>query len=130
MLRNFCSLGAVYKVVRIVPKAAMETLIQRILQGDEHASSELVQAYQEPVFRLAYLILGDADDAKDAAQVAFIRAFDALDRFDTSRPLRPWLLRIVANVARTQRQAQGRQHAALQRFAQSDPDQFIAAPHA
>lgn len=103
----------------------METLVQRILQGDEQASTELVRGYQEMVYRLAYLILGDADDAKDAAQEAFIRAFDALDRFDTSRPLRPWLLRIVANVARTQLQAKGRQMAALRRLAQSDPDQFV-----
>ena len=37
---------------------------------------------QETVFRLAYLLLTDTDEAKDVTQEVFIRAFHALDRFD------------------------------------------------
>ena len=55
--------------------------------------------HQEPVFRLAYLIGGDAVDAEDIDQETLIRAYTALDRFDDARPLRPWLIRIAHNLA-------------------------------
>jgi len=55
------------------------------------------------------------------AQDAFLRAQRALDRFDTSRPLRPWLLRITANLARNRLRSAGRYLAALQRLLRSEP---------
>jgi RNA polymerase sigma-70 factor (ECF subfamily) len=91
-------------------------LIASARQGDAAAWEALVSQYQEPVFRLAYLLLGDADEAEDAAQETFIRAFRALERFDTARPLRPWLLRITANLAHNQRRAAGRYLSALTRL--------------
>jgi len=81
-----------------------------------------MRAHQEPVFRLAYLLLGDPDEAEDIAQETFLRAYKALDRFDTERPLRPWLLRIASNLAHNHHRSIGRYLAALTRFAQQDPD--------
>jgi RNA polymerase sigma-70 factor (ECF subfamily) len=92
------------------------SLIASARQGDGAAWEALVRQYQEAVFRLAYLLLGDADEAEDVTQEAFIRAFRALDRFDTSRPLRPWLLQITANLARNKRRAMGRYLGALTRL--------------
>jgi RNA polymerase sigma-70 factor (ECF subfamily) len=91
-----------------------------------------VQQHQEAVFRLAYLLLGDADEAQDVAQEAFIRAFRALERFDSTRPLRPWLLRITANLARNRRRAVGRYLAALQRALRAEPEPVLgmAVEHA
>ena len=97
-------------------------LIDQACQGDEAAWSALVCQHQEAAFRLAYLLLGDADEAQDVAQEAFIRAFYALDRFDPARPLRPWLLTITANLARNKRRAIGRYLAALGRWLQEKPD--------
>jgi RNA polymerase sigma-70 factor (ECF subfamily) len=91
-------------------------LIQRARQGDELAWADLVRQHQTAIFRLAYLLLGDPDDAEDAAQEAFIRAYRALESFDTSRPLRPWLLRITANLAHNRQRSLGRYWAALKRF--------------
>jgi RNA polymerase sigma-70 factor (ECF subfamily) len=91
-------------------------LIQRVLQGDDAAYTLLVQEHQEAAFRLAYLILGDADDAQDVAQDAFIRAYRNLHRFDTQRPFRPWILQITANLARNRLRALGRYLQAAQRF--------------
>lgn len=81
-----------------------------------------MQTHQTAVFRLAYLLLGDADEAEDVAQEAFIRALGALERFDSTRPLRPWLLRITANLARNRRRAAGRYLAALQRALRAEPE--------
>lgn len=97
-------------------------LIHRARQGDEAAWEALVQAHQEPVFRLAYLLLGDADDADDAAQETFIRAFRALASFDGERPLRPWLLRITTNLAHNRRRSVRRYLAALQRALSVAPE--------
>jgi RNA polymerase sigma-70 factor (ECF subfamily) len=91
-------------------------LINQARQGDETAWSTLVAQHQEGVFRLAYLLLGDADEAQDVAQEAFIRAFRSLHRFDPTRPMRPWLLQITANLARNRRRAIGRYLAAWQRL--------------
>jgi RNA polymerase sigma-70 factor (ECF subfamily) len=96
-------------------------VVSRARQGDEAAYELLVREHQEAVFRLAYLLLGDPGDAEDVAQETFIRAFKALDRFDASRPMRPWLLRIAANLARNQRRSIGRHLAALQRFVRAEP---------
>ncbi len=72
-------------------------------QGDVSAWEAVVMAHQQAVFRLAYLVLGDPDDAEDITQETFIRAYFALGRFDVHRALRPWLLSIAANLARNQR---------------------------
>ena len=93
-------------------------------QGDQTAWEALMRAHQEPVFRLAYLLLGDPDEAEDIAQETFLRAYQALKRFDTERPLRPWLLRIASNLAHNRHRSVGRYIAALTRFAQQDPDRI------
>src|SRR5260221_3698555 len=82
----------------------------------------LVRQHQEAVFRLAYLLLGDAGEADDVAQETFIHAFKALNRFDTTRPIRPWLLRITRNLAYNQRRTIKRYLSALTRLVSADPD--------
>ena len=80
----------------------------RAQRGDEHAFEALVRAHWEIAFRLAYLITRNAADAEDAAQDAMLKSWRALGRFRSSEPLRPWLLRIVANEARNRRRSSGR----------------------
>jgi len=52
---------------------------------------------------MAYTITRNEADARDAAQEALFKAWRAFGRFDPERPIRPWLLRIVANEARNRR---------------------------
>jgi len=96
-------------------------------QGNQAAWSTLVQEHQEGVFRLAYLLVGDADEAEDIAQEVFIRAFRMLHRFDPARPLRPWLLRITSNLARNHLRSAGRYLGALRRLSRADSDQKVAS---
>lgn len=72
-------------------------------------------AHQQPVFRLAYLLMGDPDDAEDVTQETFLRAYNNLKRFDPTRPLRPWLLSIAANLSRNRRRSLGRYLTAITR---------------
>ncbi|NJM39859.1 MAG: RNA polymerase sigma factor [Anaerolineae bacterium] len=80
-----------------------------------------MQAHRPGVFRLAYLLLGDGDDAEDVTQETFIRAHHAIARFDRSREMRPWLLRIATNLARNKRRSVARFLAALQRLVFAEP---------
>jgi RNA polymerase sigma-70 factor (ECF subfamily) len=109
--------------------AAGDSELVRLARKDNAAAWEkLVRRYQEPVFRLACLILGDAADAEDVAQETFIRAYTALGGFDDSRPLRPWLLTIAANLARNRRRSMGRYLGALQRAFQANPEPYNRPP--
>jgi RNA polymerase sigma-70 factor (ECF subfamily) len=100
-------------------------LIRQARAGSEAAWEALIQQHQEAVFRLAYLLTGNAGDAEDVAQEAFVRAFRSLDRFDSARPWRPWLLSIAANLARNRRRAVGRYFANLTRFARLNPEPVL-----
>jgi RNA polymerase sigma-70 factor (ECF subfamily) len=106
----------------VVDEANLVLLAHR---GDGAAWETLVRAYQEPVFRLAYLFVGDPDDAEDVAQETFIRAFQSLHRFDPARSLRPWLLSIAANLARNRLRSFSRYLAAVQRMVRSQPEEGL-----
>ena len=82
-------------------------LIARARNGDVAAYEAIVRRYQDVALRTAHLICPETD-ADDAVQEAFIKAFDALPRFRAGAPIRPWLLRIVANEARNRRRSAGR----------------------
>lgn len=96
--------------------------IELARQGDVQAWEALVSAHQQAIFRLAYLILGDPHDAEDVTQEAFLRAYYALGRFDTTRPLKPWLASITANLARNQQRSFSRYWAAVQRWVNNQPN--------
>lgn len=101
-------------------------MVARARTGDELAWEILVRQHQEPVFRLAYLLLGDPDDAKDIAQEAFIRTYQHLDQFDETRPLRPWLMRIASNLARNRKRSLSRYWRNLERSARQRPPEEAA----
>ena len=74
---------------------------------------------------MAYVITRNAQDAEDATQDALVKAWRALGRFRADEPLRPWLLRIVANEARNRRRSAGRRERLVLRAAESSGE---AAP--
>jgi len=91
------------------------------------AYEEIVRRHQTTAFRVAYAICGSREDAEEAAQDGFVKAYRALARFRSGAPLRPWLLRIVANEARNRRVAQGRRAGLIERL-QRVPGSGEAAP--
>ena len=92
------------------------SLIKRAKAGHETAWQELINTYREDVFRLAYLMLANAEDAQDVAQETFVRALNNLHSYDETRPLRPWLLKITANLARNYKRTVYRYWNALRMF--------------
>ncbi|MCB0252347.1 MAG: RNA polymerase sigma factor [Anaerolineae bacterium] len=104
-----------------------QELMRLAQQGDDAAWEALVRQEQQAVFRHAYLLTGNADDAQDVAQEAFVRAFRSIDRFDPDRPLRPWLLRITSNLASNRRRSVARFFSALSRAARDTPEPVLAS---
>jgi RNA polymerase sigma-70 factor, ECF subfamily len=96
-------------------------LIERARRGDGDAFARLAREHQEIAFRTAYLITRNAADAEDAAQEGLVKAYRALPRFRRGAPLRPWLLRIVANEARNRRRSAGRREGLALRAAAEAP---------
>jgi RNA polymerase sigma-70 factor (ECF subfamily) len=85
-----------------------DRLIQRAQAGDFGAFADLARRHQGTALRVATVVLGRVDGAEDVVQDATVRAWRSIARFERGRPLRPWLLRIVANVARNERRSEGR----------------------
>lgn len=99
-------------------------------QGDRAAFDALVLQHEEVAFRAAYLIVRDEDEAADVAQDAFVRAYRSLKVFDPSRPFRPWLLRIVTNLALNSTRAGKRRDAAVERLAVTERRETEPPPDA
>jgi RNA polymerase sigma-70 factor (ECF subfamily) len=72
-------------------------VILKAQKGDQAAFTQMVEAYQRPVFNLCYRMLGDPEDAEDAAQETFLRAYDHLRRYDQQRSFSTWILSIAAH---------------------------------
>jgi RNA polymerase sigma-70 factor (ECF subfamily) len=68
------------------------------IQGDDEAREALARDCHRQAFLFALQLTRNREDAADVAQDAMVRFFGSLDRFDSSRPVRPWLLRIVRNL--------------------------------
>lgn len=71
--------------------------LEEARRGDKEAFGRLVEAYQIPVYNLAYRMLSNRGEAEEAAQEAFIRAYTKLDTYDPQRKFSTWLLSITSN---------------------------------
>jgi RNA polymerase sigma-70 factor (ECF subfamily) len=102
-------------------------LIERCRAGDVAAFEPLVEKYRQRVWRLAYNVLRDQEEAWDVAQEAFVRAWQALPNFRGQSAFYTWLFRIVMNVAADRarsRAARGRAFG-TERIAEEDWDRVL-----
>ncbi len=79
------------------PEWTDEAWVRETLR-DANAFGELVRRYQGRLYRLAYRMLGNAEEAQDATQEAFLRAYRALSSFRLDASFSPWMYRIATNV--------------------------------
>ncbi len=71
--------------------------LEQAMKGDQIAFGKLVEAYQTPVYNLAYRMLDNSGEAEEAAQEAFIRAYTRLDSYNPAHKFSTWLLSITSN---------------------------------
>ncbi len=72
-------------------------LLQRCLANDRRAWDTLVRQYEKCVFRFAFALCHDRDDAEDISAQVFIRVFQNLHTFRNEASFSSWLFRIVRN---------------------------------
>src|SRR5438093_7349521 len=72
-------------------------VLARARQGDSDAFRALVERHSRSVFRLAYRMTGNEQDAEDVVQESFLRAYKQLGRFESRANFGTWLYRIVSN---------------------------------
>lgn len=65
----------------------------------DRAADQAYRDHANDVYRVAYGILRDPDEALDATHDTFARAWERWDQYDSQRPLRGWLHGIVVHLA-------------------------------
>ncbi len=103
-------------------KAEGRSIALEIHRGNRGAVADLVATYEDTLFTYAFHMLGGSDDAKDITQDAFVRAYVTLTgKYDEERcralEIRPWLFRIVRNLAFNRLRSRKRTKAAQNRLA-------------
>jgi len=83
------------------PSSSETAFLAALRSGDEDAFSALVDAHGAAMRRVALTFVRSSAVADEVVQEAWLGALRGLDRFEGRSTLRTWLLRIVANIART-----------------------------
>ena len=74
------------------------TLIDLCRAGDPDAWNTLIQRYEKSVYRFAYTLCRNYDDAADIAGQVFLRLYENIKTFRNESNFTSWLFRIVRNV--------------------------------
>jgi len=84
--------------------------VARAQQGDAAAFAELLRPELPRLYRAAFYLARDADEASDLAQEACVRAYQNLADFESGRALGPWLHRILRNLFLDRRKSAASRH--------------------
>src|SRR2546421_3242963 len=71
--------------------------VEQVREGNPDAFRVLVARHSRALFRLAYRMTGNEQDAEDMVQETFLRAYKQLHHFDGRAGFGTWLYRIAAN---------------------------------
>jgi RNA polymerase sigma-70 factor (ECF subfamily) len=73
------------------------TAVAQVRLGNSDAFRVLVDRHTHSVFRLAFRMTGNEQDAEDLVQETFLRAYKQIGKFDGRASFSTWLYRIAAN---------------------------------
>lgn len=74
-----------------------DVAVARARAGDSDSFRQLVEKHSRSVFRLAFRMTGNEQDAEDIVQETFLRAYRQLNRYESRSSFGTWLYRIAAN---------------------------------
>jgi len=78
-------------------------LVQSLREGSEWAYERLLTRFQQPVYALAFRLLGDPSEAGDVVQEVFLKVFRNIGSFRGQSSLKTWVYRITVNEAHNAR---------------------------
>ena len=76
-------------------------IISRVLKGDQHSFSALVDRYKDYVFTLVMRFIDNREDAEEVSQDIFIKAYRCLADFRGDSKFSTWLYTIVRTTSIT-----------------------------
>jgi len=72
-------------------------VVAQVLAGDRDAFRVLVERHSRSIFRVAYRMTGNQEDAEELVQEVLLRAYKSLGRFEMRSNFSTWLYRIAVN---------------------------------
>jgi RNA polymerase sigma-70 factor, ECF subfamily len=90
------------------PLATDEELVARARAKDFAAFEQLLDRYEDKIFRLAYRFVRNETEAKEILQDTFLSIWRKLDTFKGDAQFSSWLYRVAANAALMRLRAQKR----------------------
>jgi RNA polymerase sigma-70 factor (ECF subfamily) len=97
--------------------------VERARSGDSDAFRLLVEQHSRAIFRLAYRITGNEEDAEDVVQETFLRAYRQIYRYEARSSFSTWLYRIASNCSLDL--IRKRKHREHKRERDPNPDQDV-----
>ncbi|MBO1320176.1 RNA polymerase sigma factor [Acanthopleuribacter pedis] len=82
-----------------IPTSEDQALVQRFLDGEESAFTQITLKYRKQVYAVAYRFTRNHAEADDLTQETFIRAYNGLANFRQEASLKTWLLKICTNLS-------------------------------
>ena len=76
-----------------------QAIRRAVLGGDKDAYGALVVRHSQTVFRVAYRITGNEEDAEEVVQETFLRGYQKIADFEGRSSLATWFYRIASNCA-------------------------------
>lgn len=83
-------------------------IIDKVLEGNKEAYSEIISRYQDMVFKYVYYQFNDYDEALDISQDIFITVMEALPSFRQESKFSTWLYSIMVNHCKNYRKKKNR----------------------
>ena len=90
------------------PAPTDEELVERARNKDFGAFEQLLDRYEDKIFRLAYRFVRNESEAKEVLQDTFLSIWRKLDTFKGDTQFGSWLYRVAANTALMRLRAQRR----------------------
>lgn len=103
--------------------AQISALIERWQEGDDRAAEAIYNQHREPIFRLAYGLLGNVADAEETAQDVLTYALTKIRRYDSQRAsFKTWLHTITVSRCRDRQRRRRLPSFSLSKWLQTEGD--------
>ena len=100
-------------------------LVKRAKRGDVDAFAELYGKIYEKLYRFAFYMLKNAQDAEDAVSEAVTDAFEGIRKLKREESFANWMYQIVANKCRRKMREYCRRTVSLDREQSGEEDEFV-----
>ena len=72
-------------------------LVKECIEGNKRSFEEIVDKYYKIIYRLAFRIIRNNDDAEEITQTVFVKAYENLNSYNSKFKFFSWLYKITVN---------------------------------